>query len=41
MRGAPLKMAQALSIQEDEVIPKHVREAFEKARQSADIMPKK
>ncbi|EGR30031.1 hypothetical protein IMG5_144060 [Ichthyophthirius multifiliis] len=39
MRGAPLKLAQALSIQEEEVIPKHVKEAFERARQSADIMP--
>ncbi|CAK94480.1 unnamed protein product (macronuclear) [Paramecium tetraurelia] len=41
MRGAPLKLAQALSIQEDEVIPKHIRQAFEQARQNADIMPQK
>ncbi|KAM3127939.1 hypothetical protein pb186bvf_019958 [Paramecium bursaria] len=39
MRGAPLKLAQALSIQEDELIPKPIRQAFEKARESADVMP--
>jgi aarF domain-containing kinase len=32
MRGAPLKLAQALSIQDDEMMPKPVRDAFEKAR---------
>lgn len=28
------------SIQEDDLIPKEIRVAFEKARQSADVMPK-
>ena len=32
MRGAPLKLAQALSIQEDKLIPENIRKAFEKAR---------
>jgi aarF domain-containing kinase len=32
MRGAPLKLAQMLSIQEDKLIPTPIRKAFEKAR---------
>ncbi len=40
MRGAPLKLGQALSIQEDGLVPKEIKQAFERARQSADIMPK-
>lgn len=39
MRGAPLKLAQALSIQEDKLIPKEIREAFERARDQAYIIP--
>ena len=32
MRGAPLKLAQMLSIQEDNLIPPYIRKAFERAR---------
>ena len=32
MRGAPLKLAQMLSIQEDNLIPPPIRKAFIKAR---------
>ena len=39
MRGAALKIGQALSMQEDAFVPPQVKEAFEKARQSANIMP--
>lgn len=39
MRGAALKIGQALSMQEDHFVPPQVKEAFEKARQSANIMP--
>ena len=39
MRGAPLKLAQALSIQEDKLIPKEIRQAFERARDQAYIIP--
>jgi aarF domain-containing kinase len=39
MRGAALKIGQALSMQEDYLVPPQVKEAFEKARQSANIMP--
>ena len=39
MRGAPLKIAQLLSIQEDVLIPGPVRQAFEKAREHAHLMP--
>lgn len=39
MRGAPLKLAQMLSIQEDNLIPAPVRKAFEKARESAHVIP--
>ncbi len=40
MRGVPLKLGQALSIQEDAVVPKVIRDALERAQKSADIMPK-
>ena len=39
MRGAALKIGQALSMQEDSIIPPQIKEAFEKARRSANIMP--
>lgn len=39
MRGAPLKLAQMLSIQEDNLIPPAIRKAFEKARESAHVIP--
>lgn len=39
MRGAPLKVAQMLSIQEDNLIPAPIRKAFEKAREQAHVMP--
>jgi aarF domain-containing kinase len=39
MRGAPLKLAQMLSIQEDKLIPAPIRRAFEKARETAHILP--
>ena len=39
MRGAPLKLAQMLSIQEDKLIPAPIRSAFEKARETAHILP--
>lgn len=39
MRGAALKIGQALSMQEDYLVPPEIKEAFEKARQSANIMP--
>lgn len=39
MRGAPLKLAQMLSIQEDKLIPTPIRKAFEKARETAHILP--
>jgi aarF domain-containing kinase len=39
MRGAPLKLAQMLSIQEDKLIPPPIRRAFEKARETAHILP--
>lgn len=39
MRGAPLKLAQMLSIQEDKLIPAPIRKAFEKAREKAHILP--
>jgi aarF domain-containing kinase len=41
MRGAVLKIGQILSIQEESVIPPVIREAMERARSEADIMPKK
>lgn len=39
MRGAALKVGQALAIQEEGLVPKPIQEAFEKAKQSANIMP--
>lgn len=39
MRGAALKLGQAFSMAEDHVIPANIKEAFKKARQSANIMP--
>ena len=41
MRGAALKLGQAISIQEDNLIPEPLRKAFEKAGKSANIMPEK
>ena len=40
MRGAALKIGQILSNVEDHVIPNTIKQAFERARQEADIMPK-
>lgn len=40
MRGAALKIGQILSNVEDQVIPNTIKQAFERARQEADIMPK-
>jgi len=40
MRGAALKLGQALSMQEDFLIPEQVKKAMEKARRSANIMPR-
>lgn len=40
MRGAALKLGQALSIQEDSLIPVHIREAFDSSRDSAFKMPR-
>ena len=40
MRGAALKLGQALSMQEDQFLPEPIKKAFKKARQSANIMPK-
>jgi len=39
MRGAALKIGQILSNTEESFIPKSIQQAFEKARQRADIMP--
>ncbi len=39
MRGAPLKLAQMISIQDENLIPKNIRRAFQKAREKAHIMP--
>ena len=39
MRGAALKIGQAISMQEDSMIPPQIKEAFERARRSANIMP--
>ena len=39
MRGAALKLGQALSMQEDQFMPESIKKAFKKARQSANIMP--
>ncbi len=40
MRGAALKLGQVLSTMEDTVVPPLVKEALEKARSQADIMPR-
>ncbi len=39
MRGAALKLGQAMSMQEDQFLPEPIKKAFNKARQSANIMP--
>ena len=39
MRGAALKLGQVLSIQEDQLIPSHIREAFTNARDFSYKMP--
>ncbi|KAL0486983.1 AarF domain-containing protein kinase [Acrasis kona] len=39
MRGAALKLGQMLSLQEDSVVPPVIRQALERVRQSADVMP--
>ena len=41
MRGAVLKIGQLLSTSEESVVPHVIREAMEKARSEADIMPVK
>ena len=41
MRGAALKVGQMLAIQEENLVPKPIKDAFEKAKQSANIMPQK
>lgn len=41
MRGAALKIGQMLSTSEESVLPPIIREAMEKARSEADIMPLK
>lgn len=39
LRGAALKVGQALSIQDPAALPPQLRRAFERARQGADFMP--
>lgn len=39
MRGAALKLGQVLSIQEENLIPSYIRNAFDKARDSSYKMP--
>lgn len=41
MRGAALKLGQVMSTSEESVIPPVIRDAMEKARSEADIMPQK
>ena len=41
MRGAALKIGQVMSTSEESVLPPVIRDAMEKARSSADIMPVK
>ena len=41
MRGAALKIGQGLSAQEESILPPVIRDAMEKARSEADIMPVK
>lgn len=38
-RGAALKIAQVISIQDDNVVPKHIVQLFDRVRESADYMP--
>ena len=40
MRGAALKLGQALSIQEEKLIPEQIKKAFDRARSFAHKMPK-
>ena len=39
MRGAALKLGQIMSAQEESFLPPVIRDAMEKARSEADIMP--
>ena len=39
MRGAVLKLGQILSTSEETIVPPIMRQAMEKARSEADIMP--
>jgi hypothetical protein len=41
MRGGALKIGQILSTSEQSILPPIIREAMEKARSEADIMPLK
>jgi aarF domain-containing kinase len=41
MRGGALKIGQIMSASEESVLPPVIREAMEKARSEADIMPLK
>ena len=41
MRGAILKLGQIMSTQETAIMPPVIKEAMEKARSEADIMPLK
>jgi aarF domain-containing kinase len=41
MRGAVLKLGQILSTGEQSIVPPVIRDAMEKARSEADIMPVK
>ncbi len=41
MRGAVLKLGQILSTSEESIVPPVIRQAMEKARAEADIMPLK
>lgn len=41
MRGAALKIGQVMSTSEDSFLPPVIRDAMEKARSEADIMPVK
>lgn len=41
MRGGALKIGQILSTSEESILPPVIRDAMEKARSEADIMPRK
>ena len=41
MRGTVLKLGQIISTQEESMVPPVIKEAMEKARSEADIMPVK